>query len=369
MDQSFLDALTNNRNLGFEEISRKNEEFREFSPEEKESLWEALHGYFSSAPISADQKYWWSYFRWYTELSWKHLLDRDRNFIINIAFPRQIVMAILLDFNVWKEFIWYLNVHPFTDKEMSAFYSNVKSSFFASTSVIGTWENKSVTLSQIIKETTIANQQKNSLRLAEVLSKLHELLFPENNPEVKKYLERYVYIAPEDAVSTLVDLISFFVGVEAEKIWYVVEGTVHEEKFELINQAQEAQTKREIASIRKPTLKIPVPTAPVSTSTPAVKSPTQDVSKQQSKPTQKTNTNSSSKNVSSTSSSRPSNKDIKRMIEEAFPALKQGKEINFEGVVSMLNTLANRYGDDRIRELYYYNEKSGSFEWNESLLV
>jgi hypothetical protein len=54
------------------------------------------------------------------------------------------------------------------------------------------------------------------------------------------------------------------------------------------------------------------------------------------------------------------------MIEASFSS--GSGNTDYEGMVAMLNTLADRYKDDHIRELYFYNEKNSTFEWNEKLL-
>ncbi|GEM_PF-3563988 len=59
---------------------------------------------------------------------------------------------------------------------------------------------------------------------------------------------------------------------------------------------------------------------------------------------------------------------IKSLIESRFPYDETGQFSNLEGVLAMLDTLADEQGDERIRDLYVFDETTGEFRWNEELL-
>jgi hypothetical protein len=65
---------------------------------------------------------------------------------------------------------------------------------------------------------------------------------------------------------------------------------------------------------------------------------------------------------------RPSNSEIKKMVEQMFPVNKAKQDSDYDKIVTMLNTLSDRYQDQSIQDLYFFNEKEGSFQWNEKLL-
>lgn len=61
--------------------------------------------------------------------------------------------------------------------------------------------------------------------------------------------------------------------------------------------------------------------------------------------------------------------NIKRIVDKKFMKEVSGQYIDTQGVLVMLDGLSQSYNDNKIRELYVFNEKSGSFEWNNDLLT
>lgn len=336
----FLKKLQSGSPLSATEIEINEKEFRSFSIEEKEQVWETLHAFFKNASPNQDRAYWWSYFRWYTELSWRFLLNRDKDFVSSIAVPRQLVMAILLDIDVWKEFIWYMNSVPFNEGEMRSFYTTTRDNVFNSLSIVGNLKSETITLSHLVKDLRLANQENNTLKIAGVQANIEELLFS-NNADSQMYVSKYATLDQDDAVSALTEMIHFLIGVDPSKIESVVQVIIHNEK---INSWEDFQTNGELS--------------PLPVSNTIVQSPSANNFFEKS-------TVSTIKKISTSKLSRPSNTDIKKMVEAVFlPSAKQ----DYKGIVAMLNTLAEKYGDDHIRELYIFNEQTGTFEWNQNLL-
>ena len=363
---NFLDALKTKRILSFEEILKKEEEFRSFTISEREKLWEDLHVYFKNSSLSDDQFFWWSYFRWYTELSWKFFSNRDHDFISTVAIPRQMIMATLLEFDVWRELLWYLNNRYFEEDEMENFYSNLQDKLFSSSVKIGKINNQEVTIASFVKDLILANQQKNTLRLAELSSSLENMLFPDDE-KLDQYFDHFIFVEPDDAVSNIINFIHFLLGVKPDKIKSVVEVLIHEEKYELLLKAQnekegngqtfENQLEKITASIPNKTTINPVPPqVQVVDSGKKIETQTQSFSsslttQQQTKTPLKTEV---------ANRIRPSNQDIKKMVDQVFSP---SSTVDFKGILTMLDTLAEKYNDDSICELYIFNEETGNFEW------
>ena len=61
-------------------------------------------------------------------------------------------------------------------------------------------------------------------------------------------------------------------------------------------------------------------------------------------------------------------KEIRRQIESRFPKDKTGHFLNIVDVMHELERIGHDQGDLKVRDLYYFNEQTGSFEWNENLL-
>lgn len=60
----------------------------------------------------------------------------------------------------------------------------------------------------------------------------------------------------------------------------------------------------------------------------------------------------------------PSYTQIKEKILQFFPKDETGEIIDTEGVFEVLEKTADKYGDPKIKELYYYNEATEKFEWS-----
>lgn len=341
LSSNFFEQLRKNQPVTLSELDQKNLEVRSLNPDEQVRLWIELEIFFSKATPEMEKKYWWSYFRWYVELSWSTLSVREPKYISDTLFARLVPLAILLEIDVWKEFIRYLDFHYFAPGEMVVFYENVKKNFLKSTAHVGTWQGKDLSVADLVREITIVNQEKkeSSLRFAEVLAKVHEMYFPEN-PEADEYLERYVTISAQEAAVRFVDLVNFFLGVDGSLIEATVEGLLHGEKLEQIMAANAEEEKNlQVATAPKPVVskkienKVPV-----------------------------------ENKVPETKQERPSNGEIKKMVEQMFPPNKAKQDSDYDKIVAMLNTLSDRYQDQSIQDLYFYNEKEGSFQWNEKLL-
>jgi hypothetical protein len=53
------------------------------------------------------------------------------------------------------------------------------------------------------------------------------------------------------------------------------------------------------------------------------------------------------------------------MVEALFPVGVGSEEERLPKILSLLETLALRYGDETIRDLYFFNPDHNSFEWLE----
>ena len=67
-----------------------------------QETWQSLDTYFNKLSVLEDEKFRWTYFRVYTELTWKMFGSQNRDFIIDVAVKRQIPMALQLDFDVFE---------------------------------------------------------------------------------------------------------------------------------------------------------------------------------------------------------------------------------------------------------------------------
>lgn len=317
--------------------------FSGLQPSEMEKAWSELDAFFRSAGYENDKTMRWDYFRWYTDLSWKFIRNQSPEFVIEVAIARLVPLGILLEIDVFKEFLYYCYFKPFDQNTLAGFYSKVKSAFLQSNAYVGTWQGKDVLLKDVVADVQKVNRPNaTSLDNAEILGKIKEIFYLKNDPN----FERYVVVSPDQAADHLVGFINFFLGVEPGDIWVIVDSFVHPDKYEQMAQQTDEEeatlstTPSEIASVavveELPVAAAVEPLAPL-----APPSPIETMS----------------------------HADIRAMIEARFSQDKDGQFVNIDGVLSLLDSLATEMDDDRIRELYFFDEASGGFKWNDALLT
>jgi hypothetical protein len=309
---TFCQSLFSNRPLTPAELEAHEVEFNKLEIAERDLLWQELNNYFSKVSFVEDEAHRYDYFRWYTRLSWFTLNDMDPQFIRDIAFPRQVVMAALLDFDPVNALLEYIDSKPFDAAASEGLYGDMLTEFMKSEAVVGKRKNQIVTLAQLIKEVEQINKKDDSLQFAEFLTGLKEILFSKGDILALNY----TLADPEDAATRLVDIIQFCLGVKPPTISAVIQNTLHADIYQQILAANE-QAERELA--------IP--------------------------------------------EERLSYREIQELIEQD---LSNNPEIDLsaqaEMIVTKLNNLAELYQDAHIGELYYYNEQDGKFYWNEEML-
>ncbi len=320
-------------------------------PEDLLVTWGKLHEDFKGENARVDSLYRWTYFRLYTELSWKLYAELDRDTFVKIAIGRQIAMAFSLDFDVWKTIMWYLASRGLDDKDMAALYADIRQAFFESEAFVGVWQGKDVLIKDLvadIKRTKLSTTT--SLEVAEVMGKIKDTFFAKNDEGAM----RFSVAEDKELIEQFVGLYDFFTEREPSSIWATVQAYTNPSMADAIDAYIEegaVQYKRALAgkvvgeAASSAAAETAPPTAPV-TEAKSVAKPATAVA-----PTPK-----------------PTYLDIQLVAQSKF---KQGDDGQFEdpeAVLGMLEEWATKYNDDTIRELYVYNEQTGAFEWNEALL-
>lgn len=301
------------KNLTPEELKRKEEEFRVTQIDRgiMDDLWVQLDGYFRNASIEEDKKYRDTYFRWYTSLTWQTINSKDVDFFVDMAIGRQISTALLLDFDVWRKIMHYLAINAGHDFDVvTNLFRRMKQSYFTSQQYLGSDKGADVTLSVIAAEIQkIERENADSLVFAEQNSRVQRIVFPKDIA-----LDHPLYVCDPTIFSKrLLDLTSFFIGVPDERIYYVVDAFQHPQLYKEKKVTEDS----------------------VSPSLPPTENPY--ISLQQDLVVQ-------------------------------FPISPDGQFVQVEAVLDHLEQLASATGDDRIRDLYVFNENTGKFEWNQQLL-
>ncbi|TSC84679.1 MAG: hypothetical protein G01um101413_63 [Parcubacteria group bacterium Gr01-1014_13] len=292
--------------------------------------WKSLDAYFNKASIFEDEKFRWTYFRIYTELTWKLLDSQSRDFVINVAVARQIPMAIQLGFNVFEEILRYIGSHTVDKTDAEGLYLKMQKSFLESKAIIGAWQGKNVSIAQIIQEINSVYEKGDSLAQADFENKLLQIMFPD---EISK---KYSTADPEDVKENFLDLVSSFQTFTIENIWYIVDAFLNPEKYQNATSSQAASS----------ALTKPEPSKPAVSPQPI---PKQEEPKLVVPPTIRP---------------KPTPQQIKSQIESQFKKDAEGNLVDIEGVMTKLGELAEKNNDPKIADMIYFDEKESKFKWN-----
>ena len=313
--EKFCQQLLSANPLNPDQIAQHDQEFGLLASGERDRLAKILNTYFlaSSAENNYTRRY--DYFRWYTLLSWSMLERMAPDFLQKMAFPKQLVMAVILDFDPVFELMRYIDTQAFDRDGAQEFYQTLKDNVLASEAVVGELNKKHLTIADLVKEVQRINQTNDSLQSAEFFGRLRDIIFPINSK-----MADYAFGDLEEATSRLVDIIQFLLGVKAESVWVLVKTTLHADEYQQMLALRQAA-----ASVASQT--------------------------------------------DSNTSLVPTYFEIRQGIEQQLLLKQMIDPIErAENIISFLDGLAEEYQDSKIKELYYYNEQDGKFYWNEELL-
>lgn len=294
-------------------------------------------------------KYRNSYWRWFVQLSWAGFLTLPQDEFLSVI-ESQAPTAILLNIDVLREVLTYFRLNYFDDTA-SNFFAKVKPALLDSKAVVGLWQNKEIRMSDLIAELKQINLQKRDpIRMAEFKAKLRKIFSPAD-----KLTEKYFFISPDEAVNKFIALVTFFLEVTPEELWETVEkfaGLNYKELYRrLNNQAVEeiplTMQKQKLTNTQA------VPTEEIIAPPQALVKPPRAKKEQE---------------VKVEKVKKLSYAEIKEQIENQFRKDQNGQFMNISEVLKELERLASKFEDDRIRDLYIFNEKDGKFEWHEDLL-
>jgi hypothetical protein len=293
-----------------------------------------------------DHRY--DYTRWWTVLSWKKMNSLSEEEIINL-FSKQIPEAILFGIDVWQDLMWYFNKFIFTDVEkILSMYGKIKKTLWNSKSIIGkNSKGEFLYLSDVIKEIEYNEKiKKDNLEIAEFYLKIENAFFSKNK---KIFNEHYVFLDKNEVVSNLVDIINFFIGIDERSIFYIVDIFANEQ---IINKEEQKKIEKNI-NVEKQILEVAIS-----------EKKENDLNV---KIVEKDKANLK-KEIKKDEPKKIDYNLIRMDIEMNFDIDDEANFIDLEGVLNKLEELKNKYSDDKILELYYFDEKENRFIWNDKLL-
>ncbi len=328
------------------DIEAKEKEFRSLLDlgKEEEKMWADLHGAFKD-DANNDQAYWYTYFRWYTELTWRRLEGLNDEEFFEIVVARQIPMAILTDHDVWNSLLWTLSTRWYATGDMADAYQRIRDTFSSSKGVLGQENGKSITLADLFADIRRLNDTGNdSFQMVALRSRIKNLFYPASQPLVK-------YLNPDQdtAVRQFIDLNHFFLGTEVDDITAVVDIFLHPENYTAGTAAGLGSVPTPPASITAPVQASTTPPAPAPVRPRVVRPPKVAPSSPAEKPLEK---------------KKMSYPDIRAMVDSRFEKDEKGQYKNIAGVAALLEQLAKDQNDPAIEDLYYFDERTGKFRWN-----
>lgn len=243
--------------------------------------------------------------------TWKYLNRIEPDDVLNYV-PEQVLTAARLGYNVFDYFIYYLNSNKIITPEiLKEFYGEFRRMFFDLDEKI----NDNLSLKDLIKEMNFLTQKdKNSPEFLALKNKIKESL---NKDLEKDPVYNYFPFYQDDGTDGLLDLIQLFATTGPEQILEKLEEVLFIKANGVKPQDLDLKLNSEIK-------KEVIEKKPVST---------------------------------------PTYSQIKSKILQFFPKDEAGDIVDIEGVFEVLEKTADKYGDPKIKELYYYNEATGKFEW------
>ena len=286
-----------------------------------EDSWKEMDQYFKIFFGVNDYRFRYTYFRWYTMLTWRLLDWIDRDTFLSVAISRQIPMAYLVGFDVWDRIMWRLNARVVDKQDLMDTYKKIRKVFFVSVAVMGVWEGKEVTVAELSNEVRALDSEVTSAdKLIVLKKKIRTILFPASD-----HIGYDLFGGdPEYVPNKFINLVRFFTQVEPESISGVMplflDITTHD-SLALCDKKvlDEARLKAKIL------LEVVLSVESIKVSPYAA---------------------------------------FQKLVNTRFVKDASGQYQDIDGVLAMLATIAAEKNDPHIQELYYFDEATGTFQWN-----
>ncbi len=284
-----------------------------------------------------------------------------------LAFtPLKVLAGAGFGFDVYDKLMWYMKLNFVSPSVREIFYEGFRKAFMESEEGIGIGENR-VIAKDIYKEIgfkAIKGEDNPDLKIP--LKKLEKALF-EN--KVVKDVEKYIFTDRKIALNGLVKIFKLFYQTGPKEIWDKTEKFVFSqtEGFEPTGKAEKLiESPVEIEDLEK-VVKNDILLKTDTLRKNEKKAETEKEFQKENKPKPEIVPKIIAKPIveeKTEAAVAPSYSEIKAKILQFFPKDETGEIIDTEGVYEVLEKTADKYNDEKIKELYYYNEESGKFEWS-----
>ena len=244
------------------------------------------------------------YVLWLSGWIWNFPNMYDMDVLGEVMIPQTVFLATVMNIPVLEKivsYIWYDKDEPAIAKGN---YSTLRGALFASQEVVGIKNGKNYCMVDLVDDLKRINKTSDSLVVAEFKTSLQKMIEVSLSGELKRC---FFAESAEVVAENLVDFINFFIGVEVDKVLYVCSGLLHPEAYVDLAETLYSDSEGDGVGVF----------------------------------------------------------DVKSKIDSQFPKNPTGEYEDIDGVMAGLDRLATETGDDSIRDLYYFNESTGKFEWKE----
>ena len=315
-----------NQKLTDEQIKLTDEKFDEFLIDSKKKKI-FLQTIFKYIDVDVEQQYTdlASYQRWHTFLVWPKIAQYTKEDSI-IIFVNYFHIALLLGNNVWHDLLLLISARAYTLIEKVEFYEDVRKGLLGSKVIIAKTGNKNYTFFDLVslyKDKIKNNKDVEGLKII-----LNSIIFC---PDIEA-LDKYYIFEREKILMNYINLIDGILNVEKEQILKEIDKEFYSGIADKLKTIEEykilvEESKKNVEPITKSIVEV------------------------ETKPVEKP-------------ISAPTYSEIKAKILQFFPKDENGEIIDNEGVFEVLEKTAEKYGDPKIKETYYYDEESEKFKWN-----
>jgi len=287
-------------------------------PVHLEEVYQSLHNFFSE--VKFDPKivgqYYHTYWSWYVQATWRlNLSIPVDTFVEHLAY--QLPKAFSLGIAVEDEFLYFLFRKFPIQVYCAPVYENMRQKILQSSFPLHPNFNNSFTIKDVAIQYKKLNEgQIDSLQLAAFLAKVGEQLF-------LNFSDRQIEDVEKNALTK--DFLSFLLFLQKDV-------DITEVVTKYIIDLTAANLPKPNPAILEAEKKEETPSTPIT-----------------------------SPEVSSLSL-----EEIKKMVDTQFQKDETGQYQDLEGVFGLLDELAEKYNDPKIKELLYFDENTGGFVWMQS---
>jgi len=318
---SRMESILLGERMSQENIFKIHKSYRGLDFLERNNFGHELKEKFLNSGHSFDSINYYDFFYLYVNWCWLNLNDQDHDSVDSEIFARQVPVAAMNGYDLIDKTMSFLWFRTYSQKDLEGLYSKIKQAVISSEALIGKNGDKDYLMRELMVDVQRNNSRGDSMETAGFQARLEKILtigVPVDTNVI--FLE-----SAENIARMLIGFANFLLGVENDKIWYVCDLWAHPEKYEnpVVAEAQnEEDGERDIVESRL-----------------------------------------------TRESGEMEGEELYNFIilslEEEFVRGEDGQFIEVEKVLERLDELARQYDDDSIRDLYYFNESTGKFEWKE----